>query len=119
MVGIGAVLMSAVAVVGGLFLGACGQVYAQSKLIRSTGWRHALCALLLLLGGSFGLAWCFVSPPPLSQPVAHSPPAHALNDPRASVYFGNGCFWHTQYDLVLAEMGGSGAFTPLLMTAAG
>ena len=104
--------MSAVAVVGGLFLGACAQVYAQSRLVRSAAWRHAACALLLIVGGCFGLVWCFVSPPPLSQPVANRPVAHALNDPLSSVYFGNGCFWHTQYDLVSVEQAGTGAFSP-------
>jgi len=39
-----------------------------------------------------------------------SPPRYHKNDPSRSVYFGNGCFWHTQYDFVVAEQEVGGAF---------
>lgn len=38
------------------------------------------------------------------------PPANAVNEPGLSVYWGNGCFWHTQYDTVLVEWDAQGAF---------
>jgi hypothetical protein len=34
------------------------------------------------------------------------PPKHPSNAQNRSVYFGNGCFWHTQYDTTMVEMDG-------------
>ena len=68
--------------------------------------------LLLAVLGVCGVLWIFVTPPLLSQPVANSPVAHAVNDPHSSVYMGNGCFWHTQYDTVGLEQSATGSFAP-------
>lgn len=66
--------------------------------------------MLAMLGlGVPGLLWCLVTPPILSAAV-NGPPAHRRNDPAASVYFGNGCFWHTQYDMFMAEADAAGPF---------
>eukprot|EP00746_Dinoflagellata_sp_MGD_P066702 gnl/MRDRNA2_/MRDRNA2_276017_c0_seq1.p1 gnl/MRDRNA2_/MRDRNA2_276017_c0~~gnl/MRDRNA2_/MRDRNA2_276017_c0_seq1.p1 ORF type:complete len:356 (+),score=49.24 gnl/MRDRNA2_/MRDRNA2_276017_c0_seq1:112-1179(+) len=66
-------------------------------------------ALLPLVGGLIGLLWCLLSPPPFSKRVS-GPPAHHRNDPRRSIYLGNGCFWHTQYDFVIVEWDPNGVF---------
>jgi len=59
-------------------------------------------SVVLLGGGILGLVWCFLAPPPFSVRIS-GPPAYHRNDPENSVYFGNGCFWHTQYDTVVVE----------------
>ena len=48
-------------------------------------------------------------------------PAHPVNQPNISVYFGNGCFWHTQYDMAATEMawGRAGAQVTALVGYAG
>jgi len=69
----------------------------------------ALLSLLPAIGGLLGILWCFISPPPFSIEVS-GPPAHNRNDPSRSVYLGNGCFWHTQYDFVVLEQEINGSF---------
>lgn len=56
-----------------------------------------------------GLVWNFHSPPLFSLEM-DGPPEHRQNDPEWSVYLGNGCFWHTQYDFVVAEQAVDGPF---------
>merc|ERR1712023_401325 len=67
-------------------------------------------ALLPLTGGLIGMLWCFLSPPPFSVRVS-GPPLHHRNDPTRSIYLGNGCFWHTQYDFVVVVQDVDGAFS--------
>ena len=66
-------------------------------------------AILALSLGVLGLLWCFLSPPPFSVEV-DGPPSYHRNDPERSIYLGNGCFWHTQYDFVVLEQNVSGPF---------
>jgi len=47
-----------------------------------------------------GLVWWFK---PLSFATLIDHRGHSANHPVDSVYFGNGCFWHTQFDLVNLE----------------
>lgn len=72
--------------------------------------RYAVGALALGVLGIVSVLCCFLSPPPFSQPVAYAAPAHAMNPPQSSIYLGNGCFWHTQYDFVLLEQAADGPF---------
>lgn len=75
------------------------------------GLLFSLLAALLTSAGIIGVLWCFVSPPPLSVRVGPNVPrAPDANDPRNSIYFGNGCFWHTQYDMVVREQRAAGPF---------
>eukprot|EP00434_Breviolum_minutum_P017735 symbB.v1.2.015654.t1/scaffold1174.1/size133925/3 len=48
-------------------------------------------------------------PPPFSV-LIDGPPKFLRNDPSKSIYFGNGCFWHTQYDFVVVEQDPDGPF---------
>jgi hypothetical protein len=41
--------------------------------------------------------------PAFSGQLDVRPPLHPTNDASRSVYFGMGCFWHTQYDTFLVE----------------
>ena len=66
--------------------------------------------MIFLVGGVAGVLWCFLSPPPFSQRVPRVGPASRRNDPYHSIYFGNGCFWHTQYDMVVLEQDTEGPF---------
>lgn len=63
----------------------------------------ALLAVLSVAGGTLGLLWCLLTPP-LFSAVITEPPADSQNDPAASVYFGQGCFWHTQFDFWQLEV---------------
>jgi peptide methionine sulfoxide reductase MsrA len=42
--------------------------------------------------------------------ITNTVPSTTVNEPSRSVYFGQGCFWHTQYDTVLIEQTANGAF---------
>lgn len=66
-------------------------------------------SLLAAVGGCLGLLWCFLAPPLFSVEIS-GPPAHRRNDPSKSIYVGQGCFWHTQYDLVVLEQDEQGPF---------
>eukprot|EP00913_Durusdinium_trenchii_P027930 g26188.t1 len=107
-----AILLSAFATLGGLACGAAGSRALLrrgpkvSRLQRASG---AFSALVLVIVGLIGLLWCFLSPPPFSIEV-DGPPSYLRNDPTRSVYFGNGCFWHTQYDFVVLEQHPAGPF---------
>jgi peptide methionine sulfoxide reductase MsrA len=66
-------------------------------------------ALAAAAGGGVGLRWCLLVPPLFAVRVA-GPPEGWRNDPAASVWFGQGCFWHTQYDFWLLETDPRGPF---------
>lgn len=70
---------------------------------------YAGVGLTSLIVGIVGLFWCFASPPPFAIRATEAPRWH-LNDPASSVYFGDGCFWHTQYDTWLVEQDRNGSF---------
>ena len=65
-------------------------------------------SLLGWLGGSSSTYPAPV-PPPGSRRV-HGAPAYAVNEPSTSVYLGQGCFWHTQYDIFRIERDPAGPF---------
>ena len=71
----------------------CSPPCSSSSLAAGT------CGLALSL---IGLVWYFGSPPLGAKRIA-GPPAGSSNDPAASVYFGYGCFWHSQYDMWRVE----------------
>lgn len=70
-----------------------------------TDLRRPVLRLLLSAGAIAGAVllalWQYSSV--LSSRVAVIPPPNPANDPAHSVYFGMGCFWHTQYDTFLVE----------------
>ena len=105
-------LLDIIGILAGASAGtAVGYQVGKAKSSRGA-WARIALATLLGIFGVCGVAWCFASPPPLSQPVAHAAPAHAANDPESAIYLGNGCFWHTQYDFVVLEQQPRGAFAP-------
>ena len=78
--------------------------YERSKMISLK-----YLGIVELAVGILGMVWCFAEPA-LGSERQTAPPAHAVNEPAASVYLGNGCFWHTQYDFVVLEQDAGGAF---------
>mmetsp|Transcript_30686 Transcript_30686/g.57441 ORF Transcript_30686/g.57441 Transcript_30686/m.57441 type:complete len:333 (+) Transcript_30686:103-1101(+) len=82
---------------------------AQAPLPRLQRAAGACSSSILVLTGFVGLLWCFVSPPPFSVEISAAP-AHHRNDPALSLYMGNGCFWHTQYDTFVVEHDPTGPF---------
>ncbi|CAE7839356.1 UBP18 [Symbiodinium sp. CCMP2592] len=107
------VLLSGFAALVGL---ACGAAGARSLLRKRPEARPpcqraagACSASALVLVGVLGLLWCFISPPPFSVEIVEAP-SFRRNDPALSVYLGNGCFWHTQYDAFLVEQDAAGPF---------
>lgn len=105
-------VMSSMAMLGGLAVGMCA--LSRSKRFAADSSQPARVCFSFLsmvpaMGGFFGIAWCFMGPP-FGSPEISGPPAHHRNDPSRSVYFGNGCFWHTQYDLVVLEQEVAGVF---------
>ena len=66
------------------------------KLMRS------ICLIVLSV---LGLSWnTFTTPTLFSMEIEPGyQPQRASNDPAQSVYLGQGCFWHTQYDFVVIE----------------
>jgi len=67
--------------------------------------------LLAFLGSVYFVLWASGS---FSKTYRADPlPRYRKNDPSRSVYFGNGCFWHTQYDMVVTEQKVGGAFGPI------
>eukprot|EP00931_Biecheleriopsis_adriatica_P062611 TRINITY_DN37778_c0_g1_i3.p1 TRINITY_DN37778_c0_g1~~TRINITY_DN37778_c0_g1_i3.p1 ORF type:complete len:358 (-),score=50.25 TRINITY_DN37778_c0_g1_i3:157-1230(-) len=105
------VIMSVMAILAGFAAGAgCGKLVQKPE--ESTLHARAASAAavgLLILGGLLGILWCFMSPPVFSVRIP-GPPAFLRNDPSRSVYLGNGCFWHTQYDFAVLEQDERGAF---------
>ena len=76
--------------------------------------RRLILATVACAGALFGLfGWLRVIPsdgaPPGARIITQAP-AWAANDPRASVYLGQGCFWHTQFDFVQIERDSGGPF---------
>ncbi len=60
--------------------------------------------IIYLILAIFALIYVFGSPPIGSVNISQPPlPPVRQNDPLKSVYFGQGCFWHTQYDMFLIE----------------
>lgn len=106
-------IVSIMALLGGFAAGlGCTSQYIKKSAIGATRSRQVGAiswGILTAVGGLVGILWCFLSPPPFSMRVS-GPPAHHRNDPAASVYFGNGCFWHTQYDFVVLEQDLDGPF---------
>ncbi|CAK0834366.1 unnamed protein product [Prorocentrum cordatum] len=100
-------ILLVVSVLGGVAASACaykrtvGVVDALSVPARPCA---SAGGAVLLGGGLLGALWCLLSPPPFSARI-DGPPEHRLNDPGRSIYLGNGCFWHTQYDVVMVEQG--------------
>jgi peptide methionine sulfoxide reductase MsrA len=87
----------------------------SALLCRMTKLTNLLMALPICCHGSL-LGWLGGSstypapvPPPGSRRV-HGAPAYAVNEPSTSVYLGQGCFWHTQYDLFRIERDPAGPF---------
>ena len=75
--------------------------------------RKLACSLFTLVGCAVGLfGWLRVGSdaPPLGSRRITGPPASAVNDPARTVYLGQGCFWHTQYDFVRIERDPAGPF---------
>jgi len=106
------VIMSALALSVGLVMGFfCAQRVGKraSKASACNKLVIHLAGVPAWVLGFIGILWFFMSPPPFSLLVS-GPPDHHTNDPSRSVYFGNGCFWHTQYDFVLAEQEVNGVF---------
>lgn len=100
-------ILMILSLLGGVAVSACA--YKRTiDLVDVLSMPARLCAfalgVALLSGGVLGVLWCFLSPPPFSI-LIDGPPDHHLNDPGRSVYLGNGCFWHTQYDVVVVEQG--------------
>jgi hypothetical protein len=63
-----------------------------------------ICASIVgLTLSTVAIIWYFG--PPIGSKVINAPPPLKLstNKPEQSVYFGDGCFWHTQYDMFIAE----------------
>mmetsp|Transcript_125383 Transcript_125383/g.297676 ORF Transcript_125383/g.297676 Transcript_125383/m.297676 type:complete len:354 (+) Transcript_125383:52-1113(+) len=110
--GLQSVLLSVLATAVGLAAGVGTARALRAKAAKVTPVQRGLggcAALVLVLIGSIGLLWCFTTPPIFSV-VITGPPAYRRNDPSRSVYFGNGCFWHTQYDTFLIEEDPAGPF---------
>lgn len=103
------VILTIVGISSGLF---CSTRCAHKRNDRKSVVVQLLHALVLGIIGVCGVLWVFLSPPPFSQRVTNVQVAHAVNEPGASLYLGNGCFWHTQYDTAVVEQGTSGAFAP-------
>lgn len=106
-------LMSVLSTFAGFALGICCSVSpGKRKAAEMSENRRAFTTVMGLfpaICGFIGVLWCFMSPPLFAVEVT-GPPAHHRNDPSRSVYWGNGCFWHTQYDLVVLEQDAAGAF---------
>mmetsp|Transcript_41832 Transcript_41832/g.98049 ORF Transcript_41832/g.98049 Transcript_41832/m.98049 type:complete len:387 (+) Transcript_41832:69-1229(+) len=68
-----------------------------------------LVAAMFFTASFIGVLWCFMTPP-LFSVLIEDAPEHHVNDPSRSVYFGQGCFWHTQYDTVVIEQDGTSPF---------
>lgn len=106
------IMLSAFATVVGLLCGAAATHACLRKGFQASRLQRvaaAFVALLLVTVGLIGLLWCFMSPPPFSVQI-DGPPSFLRNDPARSIYFGNGCFWHTQYDFVVVEQNPDGPF---------
>lgn len=107
-------ILSLFSLAGGLAAGACCcGAYTKSWAEGAKPCTLAagrLCALTVGIGATLALLWCLLTPPPFSVEIDGPPEHHLRNDPSASVYLGNGCFWHTQYDFVLVEQEDGGAF---------
>lgn len=54
-----------------------------------------------LFGGALLLVWLLFRSPDIGE--HYLPPVAQINEENTSVYFGNGCFWHTQYDTYQVE----------------
>ncbi|CAE7774005.1 unnamed protein product [Symbiodinium pilosum] len=81
----------------------------QASLGRCQRMAGACSSLALVVTGFLGLLWCFIAPPPFSVEISQAP-TFRRNDPALSVYLGNGCFWHTQYDTFVVESDPADAF---------
>jgi len=98
-------ILQILAMVVGFAMSSCAFKYVKPVAEEMTTKQRATYSVMGLLpftGGLLGLLWCFLTPPPFSMTV-DGPPAHHRNDPTRSIYMGNGCFWHTQYDFVVLE----------------
>mmetsp|Transcript_64361 Transcript_64361/g.119646 ORF Transcript_64361/g.119646 Transcript_64361/m.119646 type:complete len:394 (-) Transcript_64361:140-1321(-) len=108
-----ALLLDLFGVFLGLAFGCCAFRPVRSCLSRVQSKPAQACiftvTLCFTVGGSLGMLWCFMSPP-LFSVLIDDPPDHFVNEPSRSVYFGQGCFWHTQYDMVVIEQDGSRPF---------
>mmetsp|Transcript_77105 Transcript_77105/g.156975 ORF Transcript_77105/g.156975 Transcript_77105/m.156975 type:complete len:352 (+) Transcript_77105:34-1089(+) len=102
------ILLSAFATVVGILCGVAATHACLRKGCEDSRQRLAA-ALVLVPAGWIGLLWCFLLPPPFSVKI-DGPPSSLRNDPAGSIYFGNGCFWHTQYDFVVVEQDPDGPF---------
>lgn len=110
--GLQMIMLSAFATVAGILCGAAATHACLRKGFQASRLQRvaaAFVALLLVTVGLIGLLWCFISPPPFSVKI-DGPPSFLRNDPTRSIYFGNGCFWHTQYDFVVVEQDPDGPF---------
>eukprot|EP00928_Gymnodinium_smaydae_P018642 TRINITY_DN17101_c0_g1_i1.p1 TRINITY_DN17101_c0_g1~~TRINITY_DN17101_c0_g1_i1.p1 ORF type:complete len:352 (+),score=38.41 TRINITY_DN17101_c0_g1_i1:58-1113(+) len=98
-------ILSVASAVGGFAAGTC--CYPRMKEIgrdelgrlRAAG---ICCGAILFVTNLLIVLCFFVAPPPLSMRVS-GPPEHHRNDAKRSIYLGQGCFWHTQYDTVVLE----------------
>jgi peptide methionine sulfoxide reductase MsrA len=103
-------VVSIVALVVGLAIGCCCGGKAGHQRPDKIGRLFlGLCSACAFVAGLIGVLWFFLQPPPFSVEI-DGPPAYSSNDPTASVYVGQGCFWHTQYDFVVLEQEAGGAF---------
>lgn len=109
---VGLLVMNIFALCGGLATGfcalACTKLWA-ARIADSKRIGLSVCSFFPGIAGLIGLIWTFSTPPIFSVEIS-GPPAHRRNDPIRSVYVGNGCFWHTQYDFVLLEQDVNGPF---------
>jgi len=105
-------LLSIVSVVAGFAVALCSFNCTNRKASNLSKFSRVTCSMLsviVLIAGILGLVYCFRSPPLFSVEVS-GPPSYSLNDPERSIYLGNGCFWHTQYDFVVLEQDPLGVF---------
>lgn len=106
------IIMSIFGMLGGFAVGGCACGPTTRVADVAPRWLRIFSSMiggLAVIGGFIGLLWCFVSPPPFSPRISEAPDSHK-NDPSTSVYFGDGCFWHTQYDTFLVESSTVGPF---------
>jgi peptide methionine sulfoxide reductase MsrA len=79
---------------------------------RKSDFRSAVCTCCVITSFVAGfLVWFF------SPSIYMVPPVNPINLENSSVYFGNGCFWHTQYDMFTVEKDVFGRTHPAWITS--